>query len=1187
MINKWTEEQKQVISLRHRNILVSAAAGSGKTAVLVERMIQLITDSSRPVDIDQLLVVTFTKAAAAEMRERVLLAIEARLEAEPDNLHLQRQAVLVHNAKITTIDSFCQYVIGNYFYKIDLEPGFRIGDEGEMKLLRSDVLDTILENRYEESTEEFCDFVEKYATDKKDENLKEEILRLYDFSMSNPWPMDWLVQCARDYEMTDPGKIDETQWMQTLIHYWKSEVDGMKQMCEQALKLCEMPGGPYMYEKALNSDLEQLTKLTDCNSYEAFSKGFSSIEFIRLGVKKKTDELEETLTESVKKLRNDMKTIWKKLNQDYFNEPIETVIMHIENAKPSAQMLIELVKEFMEAFEKEKRDRNLLDFDDLEHNALKILVDEKTRQPSAVAKEFQNFYEEIMIDEYQDSNYVQELLLTSISKESQGLYNIFMVGDVKQSIYGFRLARPDLFMEKYHTYTIEESDHQKIELHKNFRSFDCVLESVNDLCYPLLQENLGGITYDDTVALYPGGNFSEEDMTGKETELLLTEKDPEAEAQMIIEKIREMVNSKTGLTIYDKDQDIHRKARYSDIVILMRSLGQRADLFIEKLKDAGIPAYSQSRTGYFQALEVQSVLSLLQVVDNPRQDIPLAAVLSSPMVGLLSEQLAEIKAFSKEAHYFDAVRIFIEEGPEGETKNKLQKFYEQLEDYRKRSTYMQIHELLTYLLEDTGYEQMVAAMPAGQQRTANLNMLVERAIAYEKTSYRGLFQFVRYIHLLRKYEVDFGEAENIGENENAVGLFSIHKSKGLEFPIVIVAGLGKSFNMQDLTKKVVLHSRLGIGLDDFNLEKRTKCPTILKRAINIQNKMELLGEELRILYVAVTRAREKLILTAGVNKVKECEAKYENPMDTGETCTFHERFSATSMMNWILSAFSKYPGKYKLTDFDIEEMIEQQAVELMDGRWKKQELYEHAAAVQKQTIKNMNEKLRFAYAYKKDADIPAKVSVSELKMQSMKETDQGAYEMFEQPEKELYIPKFIAPKEETIRLGALRGTAFHRVLECMDFTQNLTIETIEAQMTQMEIEKRITAEMKQMVQLNALQQFFETPLFEKMQKADRAGKLYKEQPFVMSLPADEVNPSFESKEPVLIQGIIDVYFEEEDYLVLMDYKTDAVDTKEKLVEHYKKQLELYATALEKTTGKKVRECFLYSFHLKEQISIAI
>ena len=1262
----WTTEQQQVIDLRNRNILVSAAAGSGKTAVLVERIVKIITDKNHPVDIDHLLIVTFTNAAAAEMRERIGNAIEKALDEQPGNEHLLRQLTLIHNAQITTIDSFCLYVVRNHFHEIDLEPNFRIGDEGELKLLREDVLGRVLEQNYEEPSEAFSDFVEGYASGRTDAALNEMILQLYEFSRSYPWPEKWLDSFVGIYRIENREELDRAEWLAPLTQNIRFVLKDCEQLLKQALAITQQDDGPDMYEKAVQSDLEKYEGLSRLTSFCELSGALSDIKYDRLASSRGFEGDPDKL-ELVKSLREQAKDVVKKLCRQYFFCSPEMMIEQLERTEPMLEEVVRLTKQFADEFAAAKRRKNLVDFHDVEHFALQILVDEETEKAKKTAEEFRDTFEEIMIDEYQDSNEVQETLLRSISREERGENNIFMVGDVKQSIYRFRLARPELFMKKYDSYSLEESTTQRIDLHKNFRSREEVLTCTNDIFYKIMARSLGNVEYDAEAALYPGASYPvsadfipEILLADSNDELLedteLTDKKT-LEAKIVAEEIKHLMKTQP---VTDKEAGTLRAARYSDIVILLRSLSGWADSLVEVLNENGIPAHTVSSTGYFSTVEVQTVLSMLRLLDNPRQDIPMAAVLRSPMAGLTDEELAVLRLEDGSVPFHEAVLelaegLYEEDGQkeisdseadseadqkqgrnadgkkeddiETTAHRKLLKFYKKYRQLRQLVPDTPIHELIEIILRETGYGHYVAAMPAGNRRTANLNMLLEKAAAYEKTSYKGLFHFVRYIDELQKYDVDFGEADMVGENEDVVRIMSIHKSKGLEFPIVIVSGMGKNFNKQDTRSKMVLHPELGIGLDYMDGKKRIKSPTIAKKAIAKQIELENLGEELRVLYVALTRAKEKLILTGTLKDAAEKLEFYRQQANLSKAAdrplSYLTREGASGYLDWILPAVLSYGDKYPVRIVEAAELVLDEVENQLEQNEDLTERIGEIKAADPQLVGQLKQRFSQRYPYQVDVLRKNKYSVSELKHRAMREKFEAEQEetipaFLEEPVTPT-IPLFIQREEsveqETPNRGALRGTAVHRVMECYDFASE---KSVHEQMEAMEKEEKITADMRALVKEQTVADFVSSETGKRMALAQRMGALYREKPFVMGFTEEELEnygfgadsntdsceniyektDSDQEKEEqkrirheedlTLIQGIIDVFWIEKDGIVLLDYKTDRVQQAKELIDRYETQLKLYADVLERVFGArklKVKEILIYSFSLEKLITL--
>ena len=1210
----FTPEQQKVIDLRNRNILVCAAAGSGKTAVLVERIIEIVTDEEHPVDIDRLLVVTFTNAAAAEMRERIGKALSARLCQTPDNVHLQRQVSLLHNAQITTIDSFCLFVIRNNFNDIGLDPGFRIADEGELRLLKQDTLTELLEQQYQEKNKSFLSCVEYFTGGSNDRLLEEYISKLYEFSMSYPWPEDWISQCMRGYKITSVSELEETDWCHYIIRYIRTLVAESIADLDIALQLTERPDGPYMYGETLEKEKEMLSKLTQIETFAGFYEAFTTVSFGRLP-SKKDDSVNPLLREKVQLLRKNLKKRLDDIREAYLVLSPEKVVERMEAAAPNVEELLLLVLAYKELLDQRKRRDNMIDFHDMEHFALDILLsrqEDGSVLPSTAAREYRAHFKEILIDEYQDSNLVQELLLKSISGEEDENYNRFMVGDVKQSIYKFRLARPELFIEKYIGYTKEASNRQRIDLHRNFRSRPQVIDSVNSVFSRMMRPELGGVDYDEEAALYQGAVFPKSE-TGTEdsaadpyrTEYLVIGKDEESrlttrgqEAAAIAHKIRELYAS---LKVTDKETGKLRPVRYSDIVILLRTTAGWAEEFKAVLEQEGIPAYVSSRTGYFQTVEIKVLMQLLRVIDNPLQDIPLYGTMKSFFGGFEEEEIAKIRAEDKQAPLYELLINY-----DGEEKEKVQEFLKWLSGYRRKTAYTPIHKLIQDILTETGYLDYVTARPGGSQRRANVEMLLTRAAAFENTSYYGLFHFLRYMEQLEKYEVDYGEADILDENADVVRIMSIHKSKGLEFPVCFVAGLSKRFNMQDTTGRMIADADMGIGVDYVDEELRLQSKTLKKRAVALKMKLDTLGEEMRVLYVAMTRAREKLILTGMTADVDQFEAELSKQKEFGSfdrsgKIPFSVLAGASCYLDFLFPCLDEVtlirPKELFLADV-------QGAVVEID---RKQKLLAGKDGENKQIMTELSERFEKIYPYQYLSDLFVKTTVSELKkkaihdlsFRSMEDLNLGdgakgndteqafTAQWFEEPEIVPYIPSFISSTEEMS--GTDRGSAYHKVMELLDFAklgecQEPDVDKqLNEQLEQFVEEGRLTVQWRESIDNRKIRTFLKSSLAKRMGRAAQLGRLRREQPFVLGLPASRLDGQFPESEQVLIQGIIDVFFEEDGRIIVADYKTDRVKAPEELITRYQVQLDYYAQALTRLTGKEVTEKIIYSFALGKEV----
>ena len=1204
----FTGEQRKVIELRDRNILVSAAAGSGKTAVLVERIIQMISDESNRIDIDRLLVVTFTNAAAAEMRERIGQAIDARLTQQPENEHLQRQAALLHNAQITTIDSFCLFVIRNNFNDIGLDPGFRVADEGEIRLLKQDVLSELLEEKYSHKETTFLDCVEYFTGGSNDKLLEEYVERLYEFSMSHPWPEEWLMERKQDYLVMTAEEMEQSSWCLYMTEYIHTILEECAQKLSEAKELSQQPEGPWFYAQMLEQESEMLKDAARRESFGELYEIYDSIVFGRLPGKR-DDSVNEDMKGQVQKIRNEVKKQIEEIRTDCFLLSPAQIFDRMKAAAEPVGALVELVLQFKEAFDRAKREENIIDFHDMEHFALKILLGRNpdgTCTAGPAALEYRQFFYEILIDEYQDSNLVQELLLSVISGEEEGRYNRFMVGDVKQSIYKFRLARPELFIEKYNCYTKEESERQRIDLHQNFRSRPEVLNSVNHIFTRIMGKRLGGVEYDEDAALRPGAEFPE--YGRNETETIIIGKDPESrlsvreqEAVVVADQIKELIRE---FQVTDRITGKLRPVRYSDIVILLRTTSGWAEEFKGIFEKKGIPAYVSSGTGYFKTSEVRELLQLLHVLDNPLQDIPLYGTLKSFFGGFTEEELALVRSSGgKNVFLYENIISF--EGAEA-LRHKLDHFLTRLSQLRQKASYTPIHRLIQEILTQTGYLEYVLAKPGGRQRHANVEMLLTRAAAFEKTSYYGLFHFLRYVEQLEKYQVDYGEADILDEHADVVRIMSIHKSKGLEFPVCFVSGLAKRFNRQDTTGKLIADVDMGIGVDYVDSSLRLQSRTLRKNAIATKLKLDSLGEEIRILYVAMTRAREKMFLTGMVTDCDKQREELELLHRVGDRggAKFSALASAGSYLDFLLPCLTNIrwvsPGESIMTEV-------RDSLRIMDA---KQKLL--LSWPDNKLMTQMSKKFERTYPFGYLTDLFVKTTVSELKKtghdslseESMEELLQGeggnrstmafTKVMYEEPEIVPYIPSFIKEKEGLS--GTDRGSAYHKIMELLDFQylfetwekykdKQAVQEEIQRQMEEMERRGKITPVTREAVAETKIAGFLQTPLAVRMMKAAGAGRLYKEQPFVLGLPANRLNPSFPETETVLIQGIIDVFFLEDDNIVVADYKTDKVEDERELKKRYQVQLDYYAEALERLLGRKVREKIIYSFALNRAIEL--
>lgn len=1256
---QWTPDQQQVIDKRDDNILVSASAGSGKTAVLVARILAYITDPGQPVDIDRLLIVTFTKAAAGEMRERIGKAISDALLEDPDNEHLQRQTSLIHNAQITTIDGFCSYVVRAYCHTIDLEPGFRVADEGEVKLLRADVMREILEELHgrEDAGERqrFENFVESFATGKTDRAVEEVILKLFEAAESQPWPFKWLEECRSDNAAGSFEEMSRTEWMKSYMRDADLLISDGLSFAEKNMELCDRPDGPSAYLPAAEADLQFFTELSErpgyCERYEYMHTDFAG-KIVKLSSRRPAAGEDPALRDIFKANRAESKKIREGLQNEIYAYAPDEVLRAMQSNEPILNTLIDVTKLFRDRYGQKKRERKIVDFADLEHFALRILRKEDGSRTEP-AKELARRFREVMCDEYQDSNYLQEAILTAVSRIEDGQNNYFCVGDVKQSIYGFRHARPDLFMKKFHDYSREDdkkpdgkvcdrrSSHlqdltgTRIDLRKNFRSRHEVLDIVNGLFRQVMIPGIGGVAYDEDATLVCGAGYPEADHGEFHTEVLLVmthEEDSsgeyllddrssaagrELEARMIADRISHLVRQET---ICDMESGRMRKVEYRDIVILLRSMRGWADTFVNILEQQGIPAYSTAKSGYFSALEVMTILNYLAIVDNPEQDIPYTSILRSPIVGLTAEELARVRcgcgspAVNKDAKYLsmsECTRRYADgrvEETDPALRDKLTEFLNVYDAVRDSVLYTPIHELIWMILTRTGYLDYASALPGGAQRAANLRMLTEKAIAYEETSYVGLFNFIRYIKNLQKYDVDAGEVSVLGENENVVRIVSIHKSKGLEYPVVFAAGNSKVFNRRDLSASLLIDQEYGLAADYVDFNARVRIPTIKKTAVRKKILRESLGEEMRVLYVALTRAKQKLILT-GTVKDEESWEKAKNMQASLREIPFSENFlmKASNPNAFFIPAFDRMIARAKSEDTPCpvnivlvspadlvrEELMEQSR---FDESLHILENADGSLVFDPEIRETITERFSYVYPWQGRENVPAKVSVSELKQGQF--TDEDAVEKFPEPEIVPFVPQFVRDKAENMISGnadnaaTIRGTAYHRIMELLDYgritdilrdskeggeEKSILLTELRTQIDGFVTSKRMLREEADLVDVGDIEIFVRSALGERMAAAFAQNKLYREQPFTLGVTASEINPAYPDGEQILVQGIIDAFFYEGESIVLVDYKTDRVSRTDELKRRYQVQLDSYEEALSRVTGYPVSQKIIWSF----------
>ena len=1177
---KWTSEQEQAIMEKGSNILVAAAAGSGKTAVLVERIINKIIKDH--IDIDKILVVTFTNAAASEMRERILDAIYKKLDKEPNNEELQRQIFLLNKSSICTIHSFCLDVIHNNFFELDIPSNFRIADTTEIELLKQEVLEDLFEEKYNNNDSDFLKLIETYTSYSGDEPLKESCLEIYEYIQSSPFPNDWLEEKVEMFAKKENDDFAKSTWGKILINKFAKQIENEIIMLENVRMKLQRESNLDKFIKVIRKDIDMLEEIriaTKKSWNDAYNVAMK-LEFDKWPVDRK---IVSDTKEQAKKIRDIMKKNIKKIIDEMFSYNSEEAYESIYEMYEILKIMKNLIIDFKNKFSKSKKERNIIDFNDIEHMALEILVKKDGKQiiPTEVCKKYQEKFEEIAIDEYQDSNLVQEYILNSISRNN----NIFMVGDVKQSIYRFRQARPELFLEKYNKYKQknekEESENLKIKLFKNFRSRKTILDITNLIFENIMSKEFGDIDYNEQEYLNYGANYAEGkeepktqiymldmqdgDELEEESEDKFIEKE-EIEAKFVAKKIREIVDSKE--LVWDKKQNKYREVMYKDIVVLLRSTSVLAPIYEKEIMSLNIPVFSDTSSQYLDSIEISTIMSLLKIIDNPMQDIPLVTVLRSPIFNFSDNELVEIRLCDKKSQFYVALRKSLVQVND-RLKSKIEDFLNKIEEFKQYEKEKPLNEFIWKIYIETGYYDYVTLMQNGKQRRENLKLLFEKAKQYEKASFKGLFHFINFIERMKLGSQDMGAAKIIGENEDVVRIMSIHKSKGLEFPIVFLSSTGKKFNLRDLNGKILLHQDLGIGPEYINYERKISYSTMAKEAIKLISKRESLSEEMRVLYVALTRAKEKLIITGISNNAKkDIERKKELLNIYGNEIQISLLEDCKNYLDWIMYVQLK-ENPVELIDFyiqnvsdiDIEEKEEENQDKLkeieyrMNGKWSKE----------------IAEKLEWKYTRKGLTNIPTKMSVTQIKRIN---------ERKEEKEKIDTVPNFM--KEEIEITSARKGTLMHLCIQKMDENKEYSITDIKEFIRDLEERYIITKKEAMNIPIKKLYEYTKTKLWKELKEAKQ---IKKEEPFYIEIPANEIMET-EDNEKILVQGIIDLYYiNKNDELILVDYKTDYVKSKEELVNKYRTQINLYAKALEKALGKKIAKKEIFSIYLEEEIEI--
>ena len=1194
----WTKEQKEAIYEKGSNILVAAAAGSGKTAVLVERMInKIIVDK---IDIDRLLVVTFTNAAASEMRERVLDAIYKKLEENLEDENLQRQITLLNKASICTIDSFCLEIVRNNFYELDnLSPNFRIADTTEIELLKQEVMEDIFENKYEEENENFIKLINTYTSYRDDSPLKELILKVYSYIQSNPFPEKWLTEKIEMFNLSNKLEDDfsTTPWGKELLNEVEDELIDSIASLEAISK--KMYGEPELekFWQTIRNDMDKLQELK--NNLDSWDKAYQINQTLKF-VTWPRQKVESQMKDYAKQIRDDVKKKLSKVLDKILIYDSKQANQDIYDMYETLQKLKDMILEFDQEFSKRKREKNIVDFNDIEHLALHVLLKEENGKikPSEVAKRYQEKYVEIAIDEYQDSNLVQEYILNSVSKGN----NIFMVGDVKQSIYKFRQAMPELFLDKYRKYKNKEDkqkkDDLKIQLFKNFRSRDNILQFTNLIFQNIMSSNLGDIEYNQEEYLNLGADYpaTKQDLKTEINIIDLSEEqeteelpdseeieerieDIELEARFVANRMKELIDEK--FQVWDRKEEQYRDITYKDIVVLLRSTSNSAPIYEQEILSLDMPVFSDSSQEYLESIEIQTILSLLKVIDNPMQDIPLVTVLRSYIGKFTDDELVQIRLSDKYDNFYTCMQKAIID-VEKELKKKIVTFFDYLSKWRKEQEYLALDELIWKIYRDTGFYNYVGLMPNGELRQANLKMLFQKAKQYESTNFKGLYNFINFIDKLRLSSGDLGSAKLIGEDDNVIRIMSIHKSKGLEFPVVFLSNAGKQFNLMDLNESVLLHQEMGIGAKYIDYDKQIQYDTLSKAAIKNKILMETLSEEMRILYVALTRAKEKLIITGIKKDYQKDSEKMLEQVERYSKC--NEKITPILVkkykkyLDWILLVY--YYEKDKTKEMINLKRYKKQDLLMGLKRQEKENINVTEILEEKEFDYNQIQKiekiLNYSYPNQLATIIPTKTSVTNIKQMQQEEVYESKIE--------LPKPEFLKEEKEEKLTGVQKGTLIHLCLQKLDEKKDYDLQKIKELISELEQKQIITSKEAESINPFQILEFTKSEIWKEVRNAK---EVYREKPFYINIPAKEIYEE-EIEESILVQGIIDLYFiDKQNNLILVDYKTDYVEKgkENELISKYRKQLDIYQEALEQAYNKKVFKKYIYSTWLGREIEV--
>ena len=1208
----WTDRQLKAIEIRGSDVLVAAAAGSGKTAVLTERILRMITEEN--IDIDKLLVLTFTSSAASEMRDRISQAIMKKLEEDLSNERLQKQLILINRADITTIHAFCMRIVKNNFAAAGIDPNFRIINESESSILKAEVLENIFETLYEsEDNEWFLNLVESFGSAIDDIELRQLILELYKFAYAGPFPEKWLDESAEKYSLSENTDFDDTVWARYIKAEIPDRVKYMKNCMREMEILLNMEGAPDLYNKVIDSDkaiIEGLGALT-AGRYDEIVDFLHTVQFVTLPKKNKGSD--DEIANRFQDLRKIIKKEISGLKEGYFSVKSERIKESLSKIYPMVTNLCNLTKIFMKYYMVVKKERRAAEFTDVEHMCLKVLMDENGG-PSKTARELSDKYEEILTDEYQDTNLIQEYILSLVSKKNSGVYNRFMVGDIKQSIYRFRLASPEIFIDKYNKFS-DSGDRVKIDLYSNFRSRQQILDSINYMFFRLMTKDFGEIDYDENAALHMGNPYEDYNgngIFGGNTEMNIvygeervseenaenTEDDEEdltllqCEARLVARRIKKLIDDR--FEVYDNKIKSYRRMKLGDVVILMRSVSGTAGIFAKELLNEGLDSYIQKSESFFDSTEIVTIMEFLRAVDNPYQDLPILAVLKSPVYRLDGNSLFEIAVEGEGDCFYEKILNF----SETEKGSYLKKFVSDIAVWKEASKFMASDMLLWKIYRDTGYFDYAGAGRNGNIRQGKLKKLIEMASEFEKNSFKGLFKFLKYIERIKGAGFSEEGQSLAEESDNIVRIMSIHKSKGLEFPVVFVSNLGKKFNTTDIVGKLLVHSSIGIGVPYIDAENHISYSSAARAVIKQKLIAEKMAEELRILYVAMTRAKEKLILTGYVKNIEKSAEKWGAVGGNKNEISAYSLRKCFSFMDWVMPALIVHKSADKIRNFCISEDLidvsedkspweinlfsEREFLSDYKGKIKS------GAETQEADYPFDSEEARNAffweYPFEKDSHIPSCLSISDIKKKYIEYSGEENEETVYKSDK--------ADKKNGEKSGlsaAEKGTVMHCVMEHLDFKKDYDLNQLETFMEKMVCDGILTQEEADSVNRNKVLNFFASDLGK---RAKKSKMLFKEESFAMEFPPSEIymgDKYGDTKEGIIVHGIIDCYFYEDDEIVLYDYKTDYVEKgrEAEIADKYKVQLSVYKRAIEAATGKVVKDAYIYFFFIDKELKLSL